>query len=556
MDVFFLEAIVAELRAELAGARIDKIHQPSAETVVMRLWTGRCERYLLLSAAPRLARIHFTEARYPNPAAPPRFCQLLRARLARIHSVAQEPGERIVTFDCAGRDGHGYRLVAEMFGRHANLLLLDERGTIIDTLRRPEGTTGGRELLPGALYRLPMPAAAHRLDDPLPEVPAGCKQAEAFRRWLLATLRPMSPLIARDLAARVTLGTWAEEALADFVDLWRRKTFSPAISSIEGTRQLTAFPLAALKVESEERFTSSSVAADRFYAEAAVDEGGIGGRGELLSVVRKALRRLESRRTHIDAEQQRRSDFEAERRRGELLLANLHHLRRGLTEVTLDDYYCDPPQPVTIPLDPALSPHENAERRFKMFRKGKRAGEHLARRLAETRVEEEWLAGIGLALEEAGSAVELAEVRRELEEGGLLPAPSERRRPAKTAEPEAAVRKDKTPGGYPIAWGKNNRSNDYVSRRLTAADDWWFHAHELPGCHLVLKTSGKPSSVPETDLLYAAAVAAGYSRGKQSEKVEVIIAPGAAVRKPRGARPGLVVVERFRTVVVRPLRPQ
>ena len=157
---------------------------------------------------------------------------------------------------------------------------------------------------------------------------------------------------------------------------------------------------------------------------------------------------------------------------------------------------------------------------------------------------------------EAGDAAELAQVRLELEEGGLLPTPSARRRPARTEGPEAGVRRGETPGGYSIAWGKNNRSNDHVSRQLTAEGDWWFHAHDLPGCHLVLKTSGRPSAVPETDLLYAAAVAAGYSRGKGSDKVEVIIAPGKAVRKPKGARPGLVVVERFRTVVVRPLRPQ
>ena len=556
MDVFFLEAVVAELQTELAGARIDKIHQPSAETLVLRLWTGRAERLLLLSAAPRLARLHFTETRYPNPAAPPRFCQLLRSRLARVTSVAQEPGERIVTFACSGRDGADYRLVAELFGRHANLLLLDEKERIVDTLRRTDDAPGGRELLPGVRYCLPAPAAPHLLDDPLVEIPPECMQAEPFRHWLLATLRPMSPLVARELAARVALGTSAFTALADFIAAWHRKTSAPSITSVAESRQLIAFPLKALSVTDEERFARPSAAADRFYAETAVAEGGIGGRGELFAAVRKAQRRLASRRDNLAAEQERRADFETERRLGELLLANLYRLRRGLTEITVDDYYSDPLQPLTIALDPALSPHENAERRFKAFRKGKRAEEHLARRLAETQAEEEWLAGVALALDEAEDAAELAELRRELEEGGLLPAPSARRRPAKTTGPEAAVRKGETPGGYPIAWGKNNRSNDHVSRQLTSVEDWWFHAHDLPGCHLVLKTSGKPEAVPDEDLLYAASVAAGYSRGKESDKVEVIIAAGRAVRKPKGARPGLVIVDRFRTVVVRPLRPQ
>ena len=206
---------------------------------------------------------------------------------------------------------------------------------------------------------------------------------------------------------------------------------------------------------------------------------------------------------------------------------------------------------MTIPLDPLLSPQANAERCYQRQRKSRRALEHSQRRRDETAVELEWLQQLAFALDEAQTPADLTEVRRELVEGGLLQAERrERGRP----EPAARLRQTVSPGGYRLVWGKGSRGNDEVSRRLAAAGDLWFHAHALPGCHLLLRREGRKGEIPEADLLFAAALAAGYSRGKDATNVEVMVAEARAVRPVAGGPPGLVTVARFRTVRVAPLR--
>ncbi|MBE0597176.1 MAG: DUF814 domain-containing protein, partial [Desulfuromonadales bacterium] len=211
------------------------------------------------------------------------------------------------------------------------------------------------------------------------------------------------------------------------------------------------------------------------------------------------------------------------------------------------------PAPRVIPLDPRLTPQENAENYFRGFKKGKRGVEHVARRREETLQQRQYLEELELSLEEAQSAAELEAVRQELRAAGVLrePPPSHSRAPA---SPASMVRRAVSPGGFVVLWGRHSRSNDHLSRELTAADDLWFHAHGQPGSHVVLKRGAHRGEIPKADLLYAAAVAAGYSRGKDDAKVEVMVTEGKWVRRPKGARPGLVTVEQYRTVMVAPMR--
>jgi predicted ribosome quality control (RQC) complex YloA/Tae2 family protein len=548
MDLPFIEAVVGELREKCRGAAVGKIHQPGPDEVVLRLRSGRENLRLLLSASPRASRLHLTEAHLPNPAAPPRFCQLLRARLCRLLEVDRLPGERIVRLLFAGSGGERWLLVAELLGAHANLIFLDGENRIVDALHRVGGE--GRAVVPGRPYAPPALPPRLDLEAGVPEVPP----AVPFRSWLLATVTPMTPLLAADLAAAVEQGETPQAALARFRARWLARKFTPILGVWRQQRVLAAFSPEHLVIEKVQPFASPSLAADAFYAEATAEETFAGGKGELERVVRKGLARLERRLDHIAAEAQKGSGGERQRELGELLLANLHRLRRGLSEVAVDDWYADPPAEVTISLDPALSPQENAEGYFRRHRKAKRALEHVDRRRRETLAELEWLGGEALALEEAETPEEVAAVRQELAEAGLLPSRAEPGRRPRHPAPEAAVRRATTPGGFQFFWGKNNRSNDHVTRQQTGPDDLWFHARGLPGCHLVLKRGEHKGAVPQKDLLFAAAVAAGYSRGKDAGKVEVMVAEGRFVKKPKGARPGLVTVERYRTVMVKPLR--
>ena len=551
MDTFFLESVVRELTSRIGAGRIDKIHQPEAEVLVLRLWSGREELRLLLGASVKEPRLHLTEENRPNPFTPPRFCQLLRSRLSRITGVEKVPDERFVYLHCRGHEGEDYRLIAELLGNRANLLLVDGEGRIVDALKRG---AGGRDALSGHPYVPPPAPLRHPLSKDLPEIPGEAAEPFAFERWLRAHLAPMSPLVAKDLGRAVALGLSPEEALEQFRQRWMAGDFHPVIGRLEGKRVLMPFAPHWMSLEEREEFVSPSEAADHYYR-LAVPAGEGGQRGELREIVRKALRRLESRLGKIAQDRERAGAPDDSRILGELLLANLHLLRRGMEKVTVQNWYADPPEEIVIALDPRLTPQENAERYFRGYKKGKKGEGHVERRIEETEAEIAWLEEVAHAVEEAESREDLEAIRRELEEGGVIRAPADGTPRRREPNPRDALRHALSPGGFHIFWGKNSRTNDYVSREMTAPDDLWFHALGIPGCHLVLKRGGK-GEIPEEDILFAASLAAGHSRGKDDTKVEVMVAEGKQVRKPRGARPGLVTVERYRSVTVKPARTE
>ena len=547
MDILTLDAVVRELKPLLSGAAVGKIHQPGADDLVLRLWNGRENLRLLISASARAARFHLTAETPPNPQAPPRFCQLLRSRLRRLLAIDRVPGERIVRLLFSGEGESRWTLVAELLGSQANLLLLDDDGRIVDSLKRQTETR--RPALPGTLYA--PPPARERVDlfADLPNPPPD----RSFIDWLKQAVTPMTELLAADLAAAVACGGDPRMVMGNFRALWLAENFSPAIVGWQGRSWLTPLLPAYLELESVRPFATVSEAAEAFYRAGAREVVFGGGRDELGRTLGKARDRLRRRLEQIEAETARMGDYQCQRQWGELLLGNLARLRRGMTEITVDDWYADPPMPMTIPLDPALTPKENAELCFKCHRKGKRGLEHAERRRLETLEELDWLEGVALALEEADTPAELDPLREELAAAGLLkgvrPAA---KRPASSGA-EVGIRQALSPSGLSIFWGLNNRANDRVSKSLTAADDLWFHAHRLPGCHLVLKRNGR-REIPEADIAFAASLAAGYSRGRHDLKVEVMLTPGKQVRKPKGARPGLVLAEPERTLMVAPRR--
>lgn len=547
MDLPFVEAVVCELRSLLVGAVVNKVYQPSSRDVVLRFWTGRETLQLLISVAPHASRLHLVTARLPNPPVPPRFCQLLRAHLARLLSVERIVGERIVRFEFTGLDGAGHwYLVAELLGPRANLLLLDNDGNLVDSLLRSAAAPRG--LVHGYPYSPPPPLLRHDLEEGLPPLP---QTGGSLRDWLLATITPMTPLLASDIAAGVSSGLEAGELLATLHRQWCSRDFKPILGIFAQQPVLSAFSPWFLKLDSLQSFASPSVAAEAFYAEEVQDELFTGGRQELTRCVARQLARLDRRMQQIESEVRQATDCERLREFGDLLLTNLRRMQRGMSSLDVPDWFADPPHPVTIPLDPMLTPQENAERFFVRYRKAKRGLEHMTRRREETRIEREWLEGMKLALDEAREPEELVALRTELVAAGLLPAA---RGPQRRLPGAVPLRRAVSPGGYHLVWGKSNRGNDEVSRRLAAPDDLWFHARGIPGCHLILRREGSKGAVPDADQLYAAELAAGYSRGRYDAKVEVMVAEARSVRPLPGGPPGLVTVERHFSMLVVPRR--
>jgi predicted ribosome quality control (RQC) complex YloA/Tae2 family protein len=366
-------------------------------------------------------------------------------------------------------------------------------------------------------------------------------------------IAPMSPALAQAICVERKAGLSLDAILDKLQEVFSAGPFDPIRVTWEGQIGLLPLSLGLNDFENVERFADLSEMLETSLAEEG-HESQKDLTARLTNLVTRQCKKLKKRLENIARESDRQSDPEKLSITGDLLLANLHMIKRGDESLEVDDYYQSPVVRLKIPLDSKLLPQENAERYFKRYRKAKRAGAHHKRRLHETGQEIAWLEQVELALDEAESGDDLYQVQIELESTGLLKKTKGQLGKRKAVSPEDQLHQAVTPGGFKLFWGKNSSTNDYVSRRLTGPDDLWFHAHGMPGGHLVLKCGGESDQVPEEDVLFAASFAAGYSKGKDAGKVEVIVAQGKEVKKPKGAKPGLVTVNTYRTVMVAPSR--
>ena len=361
----------------------------------------------------------------------------------------------------------------------------------------------------------------------------------------------MTPLVARELVCLMDRGGDPSIILTNFARQWRQRHYVFQIAELDDVPRLFAFELTGLSLTSVNIFSSASAAADSFFGDYALP-GRYGERARLLKVGRRALLRVEKRLERLRQDKSRTGEVEELQQLGQLLLANLHRIRKGMHEIEVENFY-EQGTKVTISLDEALSPSQNADRLFTKCKKIRRGYEHIERRFAESLAEKEWLETVLQSLGEAETREELAVIEEEMRDFGLLP-----RRVTRTRRREGRglpkVREGVSPGGFIIQWGTNNRSNDYLVKHVCRALDLWFHVLGQPGCHLVLKNPQQGRSVPEEDILYAASLAAGYSRAASEGAAEVMVAEGRAVHKPKGALPGLVQVQNYRTVRVAPRR--
>ncbi len=548
MDTVLFQAMAIELNRKLSRSRLDKVVQTGAGTLVLKFWTGQ-EKLQLLFKAEGKSSFYLTRESHSAPAKPPRICQLLRARLRNLLEVRAEPLDRIAHFSFLGPEGARYDLVFEAFGPQGNLILVDQDGRIVDLLYRQENK---RTLMPGEIYELPQQQQRISLFNNLPEAASSLRQAEQEGNLNLADVTPLSPALAEAISKARQAGQSFDAILMRIRAVFHAGTFSPQRLSWDG--QVGLLPLSLGRQDSAaEDFSDLSLLIETDLAQAA-GESVKDLSSRLSAVISKQRKRLKKRLEHINEESERQADPERFRIIGDLLLANLHLFKRGADSVEVEDYYQSPPVKVSIELDSKSTPQENAERYFKLYRKAKRSGEHHARRLQDTKDEQEWLDQAELSLEEAASGDDLYQVQLELETAGMLKQTKGQLGKRQAVRPEDQLYRAVTLSGWQLFWGKNSRTNDYVSRHMTGPQDLWFHAKGMPGAHLVLKCGDSVEKVSDEDLHYAASFAAGYSKGKDDSKVEVIVAKGRAVKKPKGARPGLVTVETYRTLMAAPKR--
>ena len=566
-DAIFLSAVRQEL-LPLTGSRVDKIQQPSRDTVLLHLRGRDGGGRLLLSANVNRPRIHLTQASFENPAQPPMFCMLLRKHLTggRLAEITQPPAERSVSlvFDCTDEMGVPCRkkLILELMGRNSNLILTGADGRILDCLRRVDFEMSElRQVLPGLFYHDP-PRQDKRIpaETDAAEIARLLDAAEPGRRldkWLLDTFAGISPLIARELSFRFTGETDTPLGGLDFSSLaaFLAREFSLPEGFVPVLLQKDSEPKEFSYREilqygdylEETRCASFSELLDRFYTQTDRSERMRQKSQTLRKTVTTLHERVLRKLEHQRQEREATLDREQLRRMGDIVTANLHAISRGQTLLRAENFYEADAPIIEIPLKPDLSPQQNAAKFYKEYAKAKTAEKVLAQQLLQGEQEAEYLATVLDELSRAESESDLAEIRQELEAGGYV-RPADRRKQPKL--PASRPMEFTSSDGYRILVGRNNRQNDQLSMRTARKDDLWLHIQKFHGTHVIISCAGvRP---PDRTVTEAAMLAAFYSQAKNGQNVPVDVTQVRNLRKPNGAKPGMVVYDHYQTVIVTP----
>lgn len=559
MDIFVLKALVDELQQHVPGATVSKVFQMSSDDLLLRLWRGRDLR-LLLSTHPSLQRLHLTESRFDNPQRPPRFAAFLRAHLrqARVRDITVQPYDRVVyvTWERPGEPAPALTLVHELTGPHANIVLVDAAGVILEALKHvPSDVRHQRAILPGQRYvPLPLPPQRLRLSALTCEHLVQLHQQGTFDGLHLQRLLVgLSPVLATELLHRSQGNPQAcWELLQQLRQHYENNTLSLSVCATpDGRRHLSALPLAHGPT-TVDAFPSAQEAVAAFYepaTEAALAES-------IRSAAQKALRqrqqKLSTKMANLQQDGEKLQSYLPYQHYGTLLVTR--RLPRGATSTTVVDY-SRPEQPtLTIPLEPRLSGQENAQAYFKKYRKTKSGLSKVQTLLEQCHTEADHLADLAQQLEQTEDWSTLQTLAEQLVRN-RLPARQPHRVAARAHPvPAPPYRTFVSSDGYTLHCGKSNQGNDALLRQLAASDDLWLHAHRQAGAHVIIKVSPR-QQVPHRTLVEAAALAAYYSKGRHAAAVEVIYTPAKYVHKFRGAHPGQVQVKAYHTLEVAPRLP-
>ncbi len=577
LDAATLTGVVCELRPYVEGAKIDKIFQPAKDELIFQLRSPKGNHKLLITANPAHPRLQLTESRRENPAAPPMFCMLLRKHLAggRIVSITQPSMERLVDLELETLNELGDRvhphLILEAMGRRSNLILTAEDGRIIDCIHRVDTEMSQlRPVLPGMFYHLPPVREDKRnpLEITREELEALFLQAPAERKladWLLDHFSGFSPLVCRELACQATDSVDTRvcqctpcangafiETVWQLIDNICHEKFVPCALYQDGKpKDFSCMYLYQYGLSMELRqYATFSELMDGFYADRERAER-IRAKGqEIVKSLTNARDRTARKLHNQERELQAAAGREQYRIYGDLITSNLHRMKRGEQALTCENYYDPEYAPVTIPLDPLLTPQQNAARYYKRYTKGKTAEKILTEQLEKGRRELNYLESVLESVQRAEGERDLAEIRQELEDTGYLR--KKRGGNGKKAPKRLASRpmEFRSSTGMRISVGRNNIQNDQLTCKQAFKSDLWLHTQKIHGAHVILWCEGQ---TPDAQSITEAAIlAATYSQGSEGSHVPVDYTRVKFVKKPAGARPGMVIYTTYRTAYVDP----
>ncbi len=565
VDSLTLAAIARELNERLTGARIEKIHVPTATEMLWQLRGNREVFRLIFSVRGSFSRVHLTESRPDNPAQPPMFCMLLRKHLegSRILRVEQVGLERVLQIVTTGRDELGDPiervLVAELTGKHSNLILLDRPdGTVLGSLRTVTASMSReRQIYAGIPYD-PPPVPANRRDprdvagsDLIALLAAGGSLESAILAGVHSLSKIAIAQICEDagLSPKTDAQGLESEALSRLSSTWDQAIANIREGRFHAKREAgKPWDYRVLWTGAEAPPPSDANALlDAYYLGIERNERLEAMRATLAKEVKERLAKQTTRQERIREGVLAGERSEEQKQWGELILAYGWGLPPGAKQLEAPNHYIDGSPTVHIPLDARLTPSENAQRYFRRYQKAKAGMEVSQRLLDEGQEEIRYWESVATAIAQATRLEDLSEVRQEL----TPEAPSKGRPPRGTKKaPEAQPTRFVSSDGLEILVGRNNRQNDMLTLKIARPDDWWFHTQIIPGSHVLVRGVG--GELPERTRDEAAMLAAWFSQARASSKVPVVFTKKRFVKKPSGAKPGMVIYEQEKTLYVTP----
>ncbi|WP_050614718.1 Rqc2 family fibronectin-binding protein [Bacillus testis] len=556
-DGYFTKAMCEEFTEHITGGRINKIHQPYPNEIIMLVRANGKNQKVLLSAHPSYSRAQLTNESYENPQDPPMFCMLLRKHLegAIIERIRQKDQDRILIFELKGRTEIGdvsYKsLIIEIMGRHSNIVLVDkENNMILDSIKHiSHAVNTYRTVLPGQTYTFP--PEQHKLDA-LTASDDDIKRALHFnegklQQQIVNAFAGISPLLAKEILFKSGLPT-IENVLSGFhqvMGFFKERSYTPTMVATDKKEYFYCIPLDHLE-GSKHQFGTLSELLDRFYfGKAARDRI----KQQALDLDRFIANEKEKNEKKIGKLEKTLQDSEkAEQYQlyGELLTANMHQLKQGMKEIAVTNYYDEQQGTVTISLDPQKSPSQNAQKFFTKYQKAKNAKLAVTEQIALAQEEVDYF---NILLQQLDSAQpkDIEEIREELQEEGYL---KQRHKKGfkKPKNDKPSLDEYLSSDGDLILVGKNNKQNEYLTNKASRRDDIWFHTKDIPGSHVVIRNP-EPS---EQTIQEAAVLAAYYSKAKASSGVPVDYTQIRHVKKPKGSKPGFVTYDHQNTIYVTP----
>ena len=570
-DAVAVRALVNELTI-LNGGRVDKIYQPERDEIVIAVRTYDASYKLLLSASPAHPRIHLTSHSKKNPKTAPLFCMLLRKHLAsgRIKDISQVGFERIVKILIESYDELGdyteKTLYIEIMGRHSNIILVNNEGRVIDSIKHiDESVSAVRQILPGCTYELPPVQDKVTLLDWTNDCDLDFLGITRVDKALISRISGISPLTSRELVYKVFGRTdvlptevntnkmaMLKLEIARLQGVVLNNEFSPCIIEDSETGKLVEFSSIPIKQYETlgivKQYDTMSEVLDDFYYKKDVNERMRQKTADLIKLLNNHSERIAKKMTILEATLKDAEKMDTYRQYADLITANIYRIKEGSDSIEAENYFDDMSK-VTIKLDPSLSPSQNAQRYYKKYNKAKTALKEAQKQLKNSREELSYINSTLAMVETADRIEDISSIRRELAGEGYIKKTrnAQKKIKAETSKPMHFVSSD----GFDIYVGRNNTQNDYLTLKLANAGDWWFHTKDIHGSHTVIKL-GLDKDVPKNTILEAASLAAYYSKARESAQVPVDYTQIRNVKKPNGAKPGMVIYEHYNTVYVKP----